>query len=434
MCNINNTHRFFISFTICVVLFTLVSCNVKNNTSPVDKATLTQSPQKSSEINIIKTSETPTPEEISLEQMFGVEISDTNEIELDCNGNISTITIFNEVSHIKNALEQTLIRPLNCIIDTEESIYEITLISQGNTLLFISLSSSFEWGLVDGIYFQILNPNIMSDVKEVVEKYDGSSSPKDDLDMHTLVEKISSKNLEDAYIFWSHFPLEKFRVEYIKEGAESLSEKWGTQKKKLSDNDIEYIINILVQTNFEILENPPISNTDFQLDLNYDDGSSIGLIADNQEVYIRIRYKHEWIHAKVLHIELFEYLLGFAGEGGFAIDRVSGTESITICYVKESDRKDYPENGKLTKIEISDSELVKKIAEEVWQRAVPSMTYPSRETADIIFHTHSGDLYGKIKFPISTDENGISEPTIIMQGYYWYSCEGLYNLLIEYEP
>jgi hypothetical protein len=101
--------------------------------------------------------------------------------------------------------------------------------------------------------------------------------------------------------------------------------------------------------------------------------------------------------------------------------------------VKKADRKDYPENGRITEIEITDADTVMAITDALMGHASQTMTYPSRESSDIIFHGPDGDHYGKIKFPITTDENGIAEPTIIMNGYYWYSCEELYKILIEIE-
>lgn len=70
------------------------------------------------------------------------------------------------------------------------------------------------------------------------------------------------------------------------------------------------------------------------------------------------------------------------------------------------------------------------------QNSVPSQTYPSREGADLAFHTSDGDIYFKMKNPITQDENNLmlyeDEPTIIAQGYFWYECPEAYEILMEY--
>ena len=246
-----------------------------------------------------------------------------------------------------------------------------------------------------------------------------------------IITELSENKTTRSEVWWSQFPLKRYKVEHWQD--EDFLEHWGSQKKDLSQGDIDYIINTLSETDFEILDKQPVANTDFYIGLDFENGSMISLTADNKEIHMNIRHYGKWLHTRLLDTDLFEYLLGFAGEGGFDMEWISDTESVTICYVKKADRKDYPENGRITEIEITDADTVMAITDALMGHASQTMTYPSRESSDIIFHGPDGDHYGKIKFPITTDENGIAEPTIIMNGYYWYSCEELYKILIEIE-
>ena len=51
--------------------------------------------------------------------------------------------------------------------------------------------------------------------------------------------------------------------------------------------------------------------------------------------------------------------------------------------------------------------------------------------ADIILRTTDGrEYYGKITFPVDEESN---DSTIVMQGYFWYGCAELYEILAEIE-
>lgn len=133
---------------------------------------------------------------------------------------------------------------------------------------------------------------------------------------------------------------------------------------------------------------------------------------------------NEWLfYTKVLNSAFHEYLLQMADKSlePFPFDIITGIDSATIYYVKDADKKDFPENGKISKIEVTDKAILESIQKAWLGSAVPTITYPSREDSDIVFHTRNGDYYGKIKFSITEDE---IETTIIMQGFFGISVMG----------
>ena len=264
-----------------------------------------------------------------------------------------------------------------------------------------------------------------------MESYIDFNALERDEQIKNLIAGFTYEQVTEAKAWWSDYPLEKDKVSYFNNGT--LLHKWGPQSAELNEEDIEYITGRVANAGMDILEEQPLANTDCIIRIEYEDGTMVHLSASDSEVYLSVREGGDWTYAKVLDVDLFEYVLSFAGEGGIDLDVLSSAESISIHYVAEEDRKGYPENGSITEIEVTDSEIVGEIAQAAAHNASPAMTYPSRENADIIFHAKSGDYYAKIKFPISTDENGMSEPTMIVGGHYWYSCPGLYEILVGLE-
>ena len=198
----------------------------------------------------------------------------------------------------------------------------------------------------------------------------------------------------------------------------------------MTPENIDYITNTLQNTEYEVLDEAEPVNTDFHVDFKYVNSSEFALNLGEANVYMSVFYDGQWQYiAKVLDENLYEYIFLLANEemSSFSFDKMANTESITIYYVKNEDLKDFEENRKITKIEIEDAEIISEIVSALKQFAAATTPYPSRESSDIVFHTAGGDVYGKIKFPVGDWE--MTEPTIIMEGYFWYSCPELYEIL-----
>ena len=382
--------------------------------------------------NFVRTAELERMDTTSeIEHEAGITINDIHNIKVEYSGESQFIDSDDEIYLIANALKLIDISPAETAYNIEEKNYVFSLIGHDDTVAEIKMDESGMWLMISGICYQIEDPLVFQDAKSIVESHIDFSKGIGETDIKNIVGELSEIEISGAKASWSHFPQESYRAAHWDD--EDFLDSWGYQEKKLSEEDTGYIFSILNEADYTLLENESTANTDFLIWLDFEDNSSLRLLADDSEAYMSLRYEGEWIYTKVLNSKLFEYLLGFADERGFALDVVSSAESVTICYVKDTDRKDYPENGMICEIEIADAKTVEKIAKAVVNESVRVMTHPSRENADIIFHTPEGDRYGKIKFPVSTNENGLSEPTIIMDGYYWYSCEDLYKILIEIE-
>ena len=177
-------------------------------------------------------------------------------------------------------------------------------------------------------------------------------------------------------------------------------------------------------------------NAEFMIQAKYD-GYRLRFRADGAALYLSTEI-NDWpytirINKKYLRDEYVEMITGDVLE--FDFSDIEGTEYISIRYVKDKDMKNYPENGRLSEFELTDSETVAQILETITQNAAPIGTYPSRENADMIFHTGDGDVYFKIKNPFELEEGQkewvLTEATIIALGYYWYDCPEFYELLFD---
>ena len=365
------------------------------------------------------------------EAKTGVMLYDIHEIKAEYESYSKSILSESDILKVAAALKEAELSAMEAPEEIAGAAYSFTLKNFDADIVTISTDTEGGWIEVEGKYYSVADGDVLRQIKSIVESYIDFNVLERDEQIKKLIAGYTYDEITGAQAWWSDYPLEKDRVSYYNNGT--LLHKWGPQTAELGEEDIEYITGAIAAAEMDILEEAPLVNTDSAIRLEYEDGTMVHLSASYSEVYISVRGGGDWTYAKVRDIALFEYVLGFAGEGGIDPDVLSSAESISIHYVAEDDRKDYPANGSITEIEVTDSETVKKIAQAAAHSASPIMTYSSRENADIIFHTQSGDYYAKIKFPISADENAMSEPTIIVEGHYWYSCPELYEILTGLE-
>ena len=185
-----------------------------------------------------------------------------------------------------------------------------------------------------------------------------------------------------------------------------------------------------------------INNTGFRAELIYED-FFIHIYADHNTLYLRSKVNGEWYTAMVtdaasnyigVHLDFITML---ASEEALPTwyEHLDETTSISIYYVKQEDSKDYPENGALSVIKIDDSQVIDNIVSSINNTLTPINPYPSRENADIVFHTPNGDIWAKIKNPIKKADDQIewilTEATIIFDGYYWFENAKFYEILFD---
>jgi signal peptidase I len=365
------------------------------------------------------------------ETQTGVMLYDIHEIRAEYESYSKSILLESDILKITAALKEAELLAIKAPEEAIGEVYSFTLQNFDADIVTISTDTKGDWIEVDSKYYSVVNGDVLSQIKTIAESYIDFNALQRDEQIKNLIGGFTYDEITDAQAWWSVYPLEKDRVSYYNNGT--LLHKWGPQSAELREEDIEYIADRIENAAMDILEEQPLANTDCAINIEYEDGTMVRLNASDSEVYLSVREGGDWTYIKVRDIDLFEYVLSFAGEGGIDLDVLSSAESVTIYYVAEEDRKGYPENSSITEIEVTDSEIVGEIAQAAAHNASPAMTYPSRENADIIFHTKSGDYYAKIKFPISTDENGMSEPTMIVEGHYWYSCPALYEILVGLE-
>ena len=366
------------------------------------------------------------------ETQTGVMLYDIHKIAAQYESYSKSILRESDLSKIVAALKEAKLIVLETPAQITGAAYSFTLQNFDADIVTISTDTEGDWIKVDDKYYSVVNADVLRQMKSVTQSYLDFDALERDEQIKKLIAGYTYEQITKAQVWWSEYPLEHDRVDYYNNGT--LLHKWGPQSAELSEEDIAYVAGRIANASMDILEKEPVANTDSALRIEYEDGTMVQLSASDSEVYLSVREGGDWIYAKVLDIELFEYVLNFAGEGGIDLTVLGSAESMTIYYVKPEDLKGYPKNASISEIEITDSETVEKIARAAAYEASPIRTYPSRESADIVFHKPSGDYYAKIKFPISTDENAMSEPTLIVQGKYWYSCPELYSLLLDIEP
>ncbi len=188
---------------------------------------------------------------------------------------------------------------------------------------------------------------------------------------------------------------------------------------------------------FTVAEDREILNAEFNIQAIYE-AYELKITASDSALYIRTYIDGNNYRIKVEDKAVFSTFIKIMDSNTkvFDFNDITDTEYITLYYVKDADLKDFPNNKRLSEMKITDNDTVNKIVEAVMQNSVPTMTYPSREGADLVFHTSDGDIYFKIKNPIIHDENNLqlyeAEPTIIAEGYFWYSCPKVYGILMDY--
>lgn len=183
-----------------------------------------------------------------------------------------------------------------------------------------------------------------------------------------------------------------------------------------------------------VVKDKIISNSDFHIEAEYDD-YNIVINADDESMIMHSEFEGKTYNIRIyLDSSAREYmeLLG-ADEAFFTFEDLLSTEYISVFHVKERHKKNYPENGKLSEFKITNQDDIDEIIGTLSSLSIPICPYPSRENADLIFHTTEGDIYFKIKSPFTEDEEQykwtLTEATVIAKGYYWYNCPRLYEIL-----
>ena len=369
--------------------------------------------------------------ESDIEHETGIQILDIHSIEVLCGGMTGQIKDTDDVYTIVSALHELELTPASEAFAISENNYEFALTGHYGKLIKIKSDDSGQWLIAEGVCYVIDNPQTYEKAKQIIESYIDACSNSELPNTDELMHNLMRGNLVGAELWWTYYPTESYRLKHWSD--EDFSDNWGEMNKNLDEDDKYSILYALVHSEFETMGSQAVENTGLYIKFQYEDGSEIRLTADNEDLYMSLWHEGSWYYSKVKNVDLFEHALELTGQRGLDTDILSGTQAITIYYVKEEDRKTYPENSRLSEINITDNETVEKIAKAAAYESGKTLAYPSREYSDIVFHTPGGDYYAKIKFPVTSDENGISEPTFIVNGYFYFTSEELYKLLIEAE-
>ena len=188
---------------------------------------------------------------------------------------------------------------------------------------------------------------------------------------------------------------------------------------------------------FAVAEDMEILNAELNIRAIYEE-YEFEITANDSSIYVKTWINGDNYRIKIENKDVYITFLEMIDSNiiMFDLNDIANTEYITLHYVKDEDLKDFPNNKRLSEKKITDKDTVDKIVQAVIKNSMPTSTYSSREEADLIFHTSNSDVYFKIKNPITDDEDNLQryneEPTIIAEGYFWYSCPEMYQILMEY--
>lgn len=341
--------------------------------------------------------------------------------------------------------------PESGVVNGMELLYQ-TSITDGNNKYFIDIYDN-----KDG-YSVGLNNNwetredeqIIEDILVMLDNYPKKSKSN------------NSDNLSDDEVL-KHFDevLQKSKIDIpieIKAGRYYISseqfklEHWGNDFLEINayqevDFTIEQLNQILSKIEIynmdssspatSVVSSDVIINAEFIVDVTYD-GYKIDITADDTSIYLRSKFYNNHYAIKIDNQKLYrEYINSIdSNVKKFILEDISEIEYISLFYVKEHDKKDYPVNGRLSELKITDKKLISEIKDAIINNSMPTGTYQSREDADLILHTKNGDIYIKMKYLAEGGdlelEELMAEPTIIVEGYFWYECPELYNIMSEY--
>jgi len=250
--------------------------------------------------------------------------------------------------------------------------------------------------------------------------------------IHDMITECVKANLKSSRCGWLHY--QTLREKFADISDNNVIDNPDEMTAQLTDNDIAFITNILVSTEYEVLDRRAETNTGFFILLEYDTGCNYEIRLSDSEVYMNISKDDEYIYyTKVLNFTLYEYIFRFADKNidGFPVDIFNNIESVKINYVRDEDKEEFNKTGKITEIEITDSETLDKIKLAFREDIEVIDSNRMAGDADIILRTTDGrEYYGKITFPVDEESN---DSTIVMQGYFWYECAELYEILAEIE-
>ncbi|MBN2879997.1 MAG: hypothetical protein JXN65_10275 [Clostridia bacterium] len=268
---------------------------------------------------------------------------------------------------------------------------------------------------------------VSSDAKTNEHK-DGAEPDENDK-IHDIILECIKGNLVTSSFGWLHYQsLEDEAADYRDNHIIDNSCEVNTE---LTDENITFITNVLVSTEYEILQEDAEANTGFNIHLEYDTGCKIEIRLSDSEVYMNIWHDDEKVYCtKVLNCGLYEYIIMFADDAidGFAMDAFNGIDYVTIHYVEDNGLAEFYGNGKTSVINITEGDILEEI-KLAFKDAEAIETNEMAGRADIILHTSDGrEYYGKITYPPEEDS---TDATIVMEGYFWYRCEGLYATLGE---
>lgn len=210
----------------------------------------------------------------------------------------------------------------------------------------------------------------------------------------------------------------------------------GSFEDTLNDEDIIYISELLSYISIEPAEEGIMEycNTNNYIRLKFAEDECIKVHAMSEGDII-IAFKSNkaedssWQYGTSNGGELYKCLLDMAGAETFSLNQFKDIKSIAIRY-RNKDQKKNEEEKEYTEVKVKDKEIIRKIEMALCESSIPTMVYPSREDADCIIRTSNGELYFKMK---GNFESAFSEPTIIVNGTYWFDNEAFYRVLDEYK-
>jgi len=266
-----------------------------------------------------------------------------------------------------------------------------------------------------------------AETKEDREKAEPEESDR----IHEIILECIKGNLITSSFGWLHYQtLDEEAADYK---DNHIIDNSCEVNAELTDENITFITNVLLSTEYEMLREDAEINTGFNIYLEYDTGCEIEIRLSDSAVFMNIWHEGEQVYCtKVLNFGLYEYIFMFADDetDGFSVDVFRGIEYVTIYYIEGGGREAFYESGKTSCINITEGDALEEIKlafEDI--SAIGSNRMAG--SADIVIHTTDGsEYYGKITYP---PEEGSTDSTIVMEGYFWYRCEGLYDAFRELE-
>ncbi len=469
------THGLLLICSVVILSFCISGCQDKLGEITIEELTQENDVSETSQIESLEISPNITPQQTQLKATASVTETRTEYIESgsfseivgsDFMENISDIEVIDVKEGVlldasfdelisSNLIELTNMiffhAPENGVVNGVELLYQ-TSITDGNKKYFIDIYDN-----EDG-YSVGLNNNwetredekVIEDILVILDSYPkkSKSNNSDNLSDNEVLEHFDEMLLKSK----TDIPIEIKSGRYYISSEQFKLEHWGNDFLEINayqevDFTIEQLNQILSKIEIynmdssspaaSVVSSDVIINAEFIVDATYD-GYKIDIAADDTSIYLRSKFYNNHYAIKIDNQKLYrEYINSIdSNVKKFILEDISEIEYISLFYVKEHDKKDYPVNGRLSELKITDKKLISEIKDAIINNSSPTSPYKCREDADLILHTKSGEMYIKMKYLVAREgeelEWLITEPTIIVEGYFWYECPELYSIMSEY--